>query len=461
MTKPISEVKKALKRPVKVPQFGTGNFLRAFVDYYIQMMNDLNDFYGNVVIIKSTIKGDIRAFEKQKNLYTVIHKGCENNKPIKKQTLINCIDRVININKDFKKYIELAEISDLEFIISNTTEAGIFFDSNNDCNFAANLTKFLSHRYKHFNANKDKGLYIIPCELIDNNADILKECVNKYIDCWNLEKKFKYWINNNNYFCNSLVDKIVSGYPNEPTTLGHKDKLAVEGELYGQWVVEDKGDITKKFPTSCIGDIIFDNPKTYKIMKVRILNGAHTAMVALGIYKNKKTVFDVMNDVVLSKYLEKLVHKEIIPTLEFDKESLTEYAKKAFERFKNPYLRHNIEAISLNSVSKFRVRLLPSLLEYIRRYKEIPLNIVLAFTYLLKMYNDSIEKINDSDAVIEIFRQKRVLEETRYIFEIMSDEKLWGMDLTKIKGLYGKIKELWQKADKIDWDTEKMIEGII
>ncbi|MGN1202910.1 MAG: tagaturonate reductase, partial [Eubacterium sp.] len=360
-----------------VLQFGTGNFLRGFADYFIDELNKQNLYEGKIVVISPTDSKTVDKINTQNGRYNLYLRGIENGKEVCKHTEINSISRAINPYKDFKGFITLAENPHLRFIISNTTEAGICFD--NTCklsdkpasSFPAKLTQLLYQRYK----NKLEGFIIFTCELIDNNGKELEKCVLEYAKLWNLESEFSLWIKNKNTFCNTLVDRIVTGYPvNEAEKIfdeiGYHDALLDTAEPYHLWVIET--DFENELPLQKAGfNVIWtDDVSPYKKMKVRILNGSHTLLVFPSLLCGMETVGESLKDEQLSSYLDKCIFGYILATLGQTQEN-RRFANAVLERFKNPYIKHLWKSISLNSVSKFTVRVLPTVTDYIDKNTEI------------------------------------------------------------------------------------------
>jgi tagaturonate reductase len=454
--------KKQVDRPKKVLQFGEGNFLRAFVNYTIESSNEHGLFNGNVTVVKPISYGSFERFERQDNMYTVILRGIENDKKIQKTHVISCIKDTVDPFTQSDKYHSLMENSDYRFIISNTTEAGIVFAQNDKfedelpSSFPGKLTKLLYQRYTIFNGASDKGFIFLPVELIDKNGDKLKECVLKYIELWGLGEGFKRWILNDNIFCNTLVDRIVSGYPKHEEQeiwkkLGYKDEIMVTGEPFGFWAIgseridEVKAELTLK---SSVNIVFAEDIEPYKQRKVRLLNGAHTSLVMGAYLAGKKTVEECMKDEVLREYLNQCMFNEILPYIDLDKNELSDFANSVVERFKNPYLNHQLLDISLNSTSKWRARVLPSILDYVNHNKKLPKNLIFSFASYLAFYM-GIEKkpdgyynkfgkltypVRDDEKVLELFAENKNTDTAVFIHEIMSNEDLWGQDLTKIEG---------------------------
>lgn len=410
-------------------QFGTGNFLRGFADYFIDKLNKENLYDGKIVIVSPTDSEQVDVIQVQQGKYNLYLRGIKNGSEVCGRTEIQSVSRAVNPYKDFNAYLELAEIPDLRFIISNTTEAGIAFspdDKLTDCpakTFPAKLTQLLYARYKA----KLRGFVIFACELIDNNAKELEKFVLKYARLWNLDDEFCNWVLNENEFCNTLVDRIVTGYPvNEAETLcaeiGYTDKLLNTAEPYHLWVIE--GDYENELPLSTAGlNVIWtDNVMPYKKMKVRILNGSHTSLVFPSLLCSVETVGESLNDYELNEFLNICLFECILPTLD-DTEGNRQFANDVLERFANPYIRHMWKSISLNSVSKFTARVLPTITDYIKKYDEIPKPLVFSLACLIEYYKTN--DVSDDQSAIEYIG-------THSVNDILSAAQLWNTDLSNL-----------------------------
>ena len=437
---------------IKVMQYGEGNFLRTFVDAYFHTLNEEGGDYG-VYIVKPITFGTLERFEKQNNLYNIVLRGVADGKPVEKVYEIQSLKEVIDPFKDDKAYYALAKDAELKIIVSNTTEAGICYneadtlDGFEKITYPAKLTKFL---YERFNAGLG-GVYLMPVELIDNNADELKKCVDKYIALWNLPEAFKKWNDTENFYCNTLVDRIVSGYPRDEETkehltklIGKNDELVSIGEPFGLWAGEKKGNIAEyiKEGVHNIEVVLTNDIGYYKKRKVRVLNGSHTNLVPAGLMLGAETVYDCMNDAKLSAFVDNTLVEEIIPFVSNDIAATTAFAESVKERFMNPYLNHQLISIALNSISKWRARVLPSFKDYMNKHGVLPKYLTIGFSYLMALYS-SIEKngdkyevklanrtvqINDDAPYLEYFAAKKCVK------GFMADEKVWGEDLTKLAG---------------------------
>ena len=410
-------------RPEKIIQFGEGGFLRGFVDWMIQKMNDNGSYSGNVVVVQPIKDGTCDMLTAQNCCYTHIIRGVEG----VDKTLVNSISRCVKPYDNFDEYLSLAENPDFRFVVSNTTEAGIVFSEEDKITdappktFPAKLTLLLKRRYE-LNL---PGFVFLPCELIDRNGDNLKRCVLEYAKLWNLGEGFCKWIEKENVFTNTLVDRINTGYPKgEDVGLGYEDNMVNTSEYFHLWVIETDYDIEKELPFSKAGlNVIVtkDKLEMYRTRKVRILNGAHTSLVPYALLSGLDTVKSCIDDKVMSEHIRKCVFDEIIPTLDLPRDELLDYANSVLERFGNPYIKHYLTAIALNSVSKFKVRVLPSILEYIKRYGRMPETLLFAFAKLMEFYKT--DMTNDDADVVEFMKSHTPC-------EILANKELWGEDIS-------------------------------
>jgi len=423
----MNNIKEHIKplRPERVIQFGEGGFLRGFVDWMIQKMNDNQSFNGSVVVVQPIPAGMCDTLTAQNCLYTHIIRGAEG----VDATLVDCISRCVKPYEDFDAYLALAENPDMRFIVSNTTEAGIVFkdtDLPTDTppeSFPAKLTLLLK---KRFDLGL-KGFILLPCELIDRNGDNLKKTVLQYADLWNLGDGFKAWVEKENVFCNTLVDRINTGYPkDEKNDLGYEDNMLNTSEFFHLFVIETDYDLESELPFSSAGlNVIVtkDALERYRTRKVRILNGAHTSMVPFALLSGFDTVKSCMDDEKMRNFVHTCLFDEVIPTLDMPRDELEEYANNVLIRFSNPYIKHYLMSIALNSVSKFKVRVLPSVLEYKKRFGTYPKNLIFGFSKLIEFYR--VGTPND-DAEVTKFMQ------TASLAEILSNKALWGEDLSDL-----------------------------
>lgn len=450
------------QRPIKVLQFGEGNFLRAFADCFLQLANDNGTYNGNAVIIKPTSHGNVNKFVAQDCLYNVAVRGMQNGKITDEVLTIDSVSDIINPYVDFDAYIACAHIDTIEFVISNTTEAGIVFSPNDSLNakpastFPGKLTQFLYERFCFYSGSPSSGLHIIPCELIENNADMLRNCVLKYAAAWFLPADFNFWLENYCEFHNTLVDRIVSGFPEKNSEeffsrLGYEDKLLSVAEPFALWVIEDTvHENDKSFnlfgDVSCLPVLITGNCKPYRERKVRILNGAHTSFAMLAWLCGFDYVREAAEDPLMSEYIDKLLHAEIIPCLSMPSDELNSFASDVIERFRNPFMNHALLSISLNSVSKWRTRCLPSLLAYYEKYDKLPPMLSFSLAALLKFYTSSSREtdgkeyaVNDDTAVLEFFTENSCSETSYLVHAYLSQTDFHGMDLNTIPELSEKV----------------------
>jgi len=409
----------------KVIQFGEGGFLRGFADWMLQYVNEKTDFDGKVVVVQPIEKGMCDMLTAQNCEYTHICRGSEGVE-VKK---VDVISRCVKPYEDFNAYLALAENPDFRFVISNTTEAGICFDEG-DCltdapakTFPAKLTQLLKKRFD-LGLN---GFVFLPCELIDKNGENLKKCILKYADLWSLGADFKAWIEKDNIFCNTLVDRINTGYPaGEELNLGYEDNMVNTSEYFHLWVVEGYDKLFDEIPFDKCGlnVIVTNNLAMYRTRKVRILNGAHTSLVPYALLEGFDTVKSCVDDEKMREHIRKCVFDEIIPTLDLPKEELLAYANDVLTRFANPYIKHYLSSIALNSVSKFKVRVLPSITEYIKRYSKMPETLLFAFAKLIDFYRT--DMTNDDKDVTAFMK-------TATVKEILSNVSLWDEDLSYLE----------------------------
>lgn len=423
-------------------QFGEGNFLRGFFDYFLDGMNKKGLYDGKAVVVQPIAMGRSQELNEQDCKYNLYLRGIENGEIKQEHYLVESISRCVDPYKNFDDYMALADNPDFRFIVSNTTEAGIEFvdtckfDDKPALSFPAKLTQLLYKRFK----NGLNGFIILACELIDNNGTELKKCVLKYAELWKLEADFISWLENENHFVNTLVDRIVTGYPNDETVNLHPDdKFLDTAEIFHLWVIE--GDFEDELPLKKAGfNVVWaDDAKPHKKIKVRILNGAHTSLVAGALLSGIETVGDAMNDETVTEFLNKCMTEEILPTIG-DNEDSRAFANNVFDRFRNPFIQHKWRSIALNSVSKFSVRVLPTLLEYKEQNGVYPKGLTLSLANLIYFYRNDIPE--DSEAVVSAVKNGT-------IEEILKNTSLWQSDLSAMTQLvteyYNKIQQLGAK----------------
>ncbi len=416
---------KTVKRPERIIQFGEGGFLRGFVDWMVQKLNDNGSYNGNIVVVQPIKDGLCDLLTSQNCGYTHIIRGVEG----VDKTIVNSISRCVKPYDDFEAYLALAENPDFRFVVSNTTEAGIVFSSEDKItdappkSFPAKVTLLLKRRFEL----GLPGFVFLPCELIDRNGDNLKKCVIEYAKLWSLGDAFIAWVEKENVFTNTLVDRINTGYPKgEELQLGYEDNMVNTSEYFHLWVIETEYDIESELPFASAGlNVIVtkDKLEMYRTRKVRILNGAHTSLTPYALLSGLDTVKSCVDNEIMREHIRKCVFEEIIPTLDLPRDELTEYANGVIERFANPYIKHYLSAISLNSVSKFKVRVLPSILEYIKRFGKMPETLLFAFAKLIDFYKTDMP--NDDADVVAFMKNHSTA-------EILANAEYWGEDLTRL-----------------------------
>ncbi len=414
----------------KVIQFGEGGFLRGFVDYFLYKLNEKNLWEGKVVVVQPIEKGMCELLMSQNCEYNLYLRGVENGQVINERTHIDVISRCINPYTEYDAYMQLAENPDFRFIVSNTTEAGIeylgteHFTDRPAKSFPAKLTQLL---YKRFELGL-KGFILLPCELIDNNADALKECVHKYAKLWNLGDAFEAWLDAENDFCNTLVDRIVTGFPKDEAEdlwkeIGYQDNLLDTAEIFHLWVIGGHHEDELPFNKAGYHVVWTDDVKPYKRRKVRILNGAHTSMVLGAYLYGLTTVGECLQDETVTAFLKKCIFDEIIPTLGNTQTDI-DFGRAVLERFSNPFIKHQLLSIALNSVSKFAVRVLPTILAYREAFGAYPPALVFSLSALIAFYRT--DQANDNADVMQFMKEAS-------LSEILGKTEYWGCDLSDLQ----------------------------
>ena len=454
------------KAPEKVMQFGEGNFVRAFVDYWFDLANEKAGWNGKCCLIQPIAGGLADMINEQERLYTLYLRGSQNGRKVDDKRVISSVSRCLNPYREdgFAQMMEVAASYDLEIIVSNTTEAVIVYDpacnlSDKPCaSFPGKLTQVLYHRWQ---AGK-KGVVMLACELIDNNGKELQKCVNQYIDQWKLEDAFRQYVNVECTFCGSLVDRIVPGRIRDAAEVealaqkhGYADPLLDVGEVFGLWVIEGDASLTDKLPFHKAGldnhIFVAEDMTPYKKRKVRIINGAHTGFVLGAYLGGHEIVRQCMEDPVVLGYMNKMLSDEIVPILPLDQEDCRNFAAAVQDRFNNPFVNHELMSISLNSTSKWRARNMPSFLEYIEAKGKLPTCLTMSFAAYIAFFSNDIQELNENGLVcrrakgntytcsddrwvLEFYYDHRNDSEEDLVHAVMTNEQMWGQDLTAISG---------------------------
>ena len=450
--------------PEKILQFGEGNFLRAFVDYWFDMSNEKVGWNGKAVLVQPIAPGLAKQINEQQGLYTLYLRGRENGEKVDRKRVISSVSRCLNPYEkaDYDAMMEVAVSDDLEYIVSNTTEAGIVYDpacQKDDCppsSFPAKLTQVL---YKRWQAGK-KPLVILSCELIDNNGKELQKCVGQYIEQWGLEADFKAWCGECT-FCSTLVDRIVPGRIKDPAEAakmdeenGYHDELIDVGEVFGVWNIEGPEWLADKLPFKAAGlnCIVVPDVTPYKKRKVRILNGAHTGFVLGAYLAGFDIVRDCMHNEHIKGFMNKMLHEEVIPTLPLDKNDLENFAAAVEDRFNNPFVDHELMSISLNSTSKWKARNMPSFLEYIEKEGKLPVCLTMSLAAYIAFYSTDVQELTDKGLVckrpkgntytcsddrwaLEFYWNHKDDSDADLVHAVLTNEQMWDQDLTKIDGV--------------------------
>ncbi|MCR5715886.1 MAG: tagaturonate reductase [Lachnospiraceae bacterium] len=449
--------------PVKVLQFGEGNFLRAFVDYFFDMSNEKAGWNGKVALVQPIAQGLTDIINNQEGLYTLYLRGSENGEKINRKRVISVVDACYNPYEDWEKVKEIARSKDLEYVASNTTEAGIVYDPESKFDqvppnsFPAKLTVLL---YERFKAGQ-KGVTVLSCELIDNNGKELEKCVLKHIEDWKLGEDFKAWIENENLFCSTLVDRIVPGRIRDAKEVaqlneenGYEDDLLDVGEVFGVWYIEGPKELEDRLPFKKSGLNVHVVPEVapYKKRKVRILNGAHTGFVLGAYLAGQDIVRDCMHNESIHGFMNKMLYEEVIPILPLDKADCENFAAAVTDRFNNPFVDHLLMSISLNSTSKWKARNMPSFLEYIEKFKKLPRALTMSLAAYIAFYSTGIKsreedgmicvrpagneyKIQDDAWALDFYYAHKDSDDKTLVHDVLSNTQMWDQDLSMIEGL--------------------------
>jgi tagaturonate reductase len=453
--------------PERVLQFGEGNFLRSFADWMLNAMNAQGLFGGRAAVVQPIARGSADTLNEQDGLYTLVLRGLQGGQVVERRELITAISRALDPYRSWGACLDLAAQPEIRFVISNTTEAGIAYVDeprpSGRCpeSFPAKVATLLAERFTRLSGDPTRGLVFLPCELIDRNGETLRACVLRHAEAWGLGPDFIRWVSGSNRFLNTLVDRIVPGYPHEEIpalteTLGYEDRLLTTGEIFHVWVIEGDAAVAEELPLTRAGLNVVWTPdlQPFRTRKVRILNGAHT-MTALPAYlAGLDTVRECVEDPAIGAYLRRGIFGEILPLLALPAEDTRRFAEDVLERLANPFIKHNLISIALNSVAKYRVRVLPSLLEYRAAHRRLPPALTFSLAALLAFYRGTEivdgalvgarlggpYAVQDDAPVLEAFREQwrafeRHRDPRRLCRSVLARPDLWGEDLSALPDL--------------------------
>ena len=440
------------ERKIKIMQFGEGNFLRAFVEWILQDLNDKGAISADVVVVQPMPLGRVKDIAAQDGLYTLRLEGIDKGERVKKSEIIDVIGDCVNPFTDYEKFLRYGESEDLQIIISNTTEAGIALDTTDTdftvCpkSFPGKLLALLKRRYDKFGGAADKGLAIVPCELIDNNGDELYRVLTELAKVNNMDEKFIEWMQTANHFTSTLVDRIVPGYPKAEIPAiqeetGYIDNNVVKGEIFHLWVLKKEPFVQKVLPADSTGlNVIFaDDIKPYKQRKVKILNGSHTALVPVAYLCGIDIVGESMADPTIGKYVRDFIFDEVNPTIDLPQDQMTAFANSVIERYQNPFIRHELMSIALNSTTKFKTRLLPTLLDYVRIFGKLPEHLIFSFAAIIEFHKgkrgDQDIALKDDPSYLAFWHRLWAEFDGDYLAmakKVLAWEEAWDMDMNTI-----------------------------
>lgn len=473
--------------PIQVLQIGEGNFLRGFVDWMLHVCAQQGLFQGSVAVMKPRPGGEavLAKLAAQDGLYTLVTRGLEHGQQVSRKETISVFSNVFNPYENWQSFKELAAGPELKIVVSNTTEAGLKYepvplDDQPIVSFPGKVAYLLWCRYEAFQGAADAGLVFLPCELLERNGDVLRQCVLQYADDWGLPEAFKAWVTAHNRFLNSLVDRIVTGYPDEAQAeawfeeWGYRDTMLCTAEPYHLWAIEADAEMEKLLPFRTAGlNVHWATDLTpFQQRKVRLLNGAHTWMAPLGILHGIDYVGELIQHPDLGTRARTAAYEEIIPTLPYPQEEMERYTNDVFERFANPYIKHRLSDIAMNSLSKFRVRLLPSIAWYVEQGLAVPEQLTFALAGLIRYYrilrnedgsftgtNFAGASYTVRDNAIELARMADIWQEANAagetiattVHRLLAEEMFWGQSLAAWESVIPQIVSLlttWEMVVK-------------
>ncbi|MBO7745926.1 tagaturonate reductase [Paenibacillus sp. MWE-103] len=461
----LPEGQAVCRLPVKVLQFGEGNFLRGFVDWMVQRCNAQGLFGGGVAVTQPRPAGkpNLEKLKAQRGAYTLLVRGLQDGRKVEEREIVSVFARMIDPYEEWDAFLALADSPELEFVVSNTTEAGLAYQQAEwnpgapVASFPGKLTVFLYRRFVTFAGDPERGLVHLPCELLERNGDLLLNIVLRHADDWRLSEAFKRWVRASNRFVNTLVDRIVTGYPREEAdglfaAWGYSDPLLATAEPYHLWAIQATDGLESRLPLAQAGLNVrwVEDLTPYQLLKVRILNGAHTMMATLGLADGLSEVREAMEHPAWGEVWERALRDEVLPGLPLPRAEADAYVSGTLDRFRNPYIRHRLTDIAMNSLSKWRTRLLPSLKAYAQAEGSIPVVIARSLAALIWLYrprdayaaDGAPAEPRDDETLVEAVRGAWApgpagggYDPARTAANILRLEAVWGEDLTALDGL--------------------------
>ena len=453
--------------PEKIVQFGEGAFLRAFVDWMVNVANEKGLLGGSIVVVPPVRQEMAHRLNRQDGLYTVLLRGLQDGQVVESRRIVTAVRRAVQPYRQWDVLADCFRNPAVRFVVSNTTEAGIVYAEEpyrpGVCpqSFPARVAALLLERFRAVQGDPEKGMIFLPCELIDRNGDNLRRFVLRHAEAWNLGPDFHRWVGEHNHFLNTLVDRIVSGYPHDDAArlageLGYEDELLDAGELFHLWVIEGPAQLADEWPLERAGlNVVWTGDLTpYRTRKVRILNGAHTAGALIAFQAGLSTVQEMMLDPLLGAFVRKAVLEEILPAVPLGEREKRDYAEAVFQRFGNPFLKHALLSIALNSVSKWKTRVLPSLVDFLEAHGRLPRALTFSLAALIHFYRGQRDAtmelwgrrgpspypIRDNPAVLDFFAKswaahRRDRSTHDLANSVLANRGFWDADLSVLPGL--------------------------
>lgn len=447
-----------LALPERAVQFGTGAFLRGFVEFFVDSANRQGIFNGRIVAVGSTPSGRSDTLTAQNGLYTLVTEGIEHGDPVREMRVISALSRSLSAESQWNEVLKIARDPHIEIVFSNTTEIGIVLDETDSLSngqapktFPGKLTAFLLERARHFGFSAESAVDVLPCELIEQNGQKLKGIVESLARSWKVEATFFEWIRDNVVFCDTLVDRIVSGSPDKERTqilsqeLGYGDELITVCEPYRLFAIEPPAGSHPRlgFASADAGINITNDVSPYRLRKVRILNGAHSIMAPLALLAGKTTVFDAMSDSGIRSFIEAMIFAEIVPCV--DAPQAEEFAREVLNRFSNPYLRHALFDITLHGTAKIGVRIVPSIATSQQRFGRVPELLTFGFAAFLYFMRGELQRDRgragldvpkdlEGSAIQDAWQNVVDDSELDAFVKKICALAIWGVDLSAIPG---------------------------